>query len=137
MISSLVDVIERRKIMNTMVFEEYPLEDLTEIEKFYPLIEFQREERVYLMKVLQEALDKLDLSKKIKSYPRYIESQDKVRDFNTEKLDVLNKINQAHDSKDIILMDDLVDKLISINYHINQEIEKRIEFVQSLGEKPS
>lgn len=123
--------------MQSIIIEEYPLEDLTELEKFYPLIEFQREERVYLMKLLQETIEKLDSSKSVKKLPQYIKSQENVRELNTKKLEILNSINVAHEQRDIVLMDELVDKLVSLNYYINQEIENRIELVQSLGKRPS
>lgn len=123
--------------MQSIIIEEYPLEDLTELEKFYPLIEFQREEKVYLMKLLQETIEKLDSSKSVKKLPQYIKSQENVRELNTKKLEILNSINVAHEQRDIVLMDELVDKLVSLNYYINQEIENRIELVQSLGKRPS
>jgi len=123
--------------MQSVIIEEYPLEDLTELEKFYPLIEFQREEKVYLMKLLQETIEKLDSSKSVKKLPQYIKSQENVRELNTKKLEILNSINVAHEQRDIVLMDELVDKLVSLNYYINQEIENRIELVQSLGKRPS
>ena len=123
--------------MQSVIIEEYPLEDLTELEKFYPLIEFQREEKVYLMKLLQETIEKLDSSKSVKKLPQYIKSQENVRELNTKKLEILNSINVAHEKRDIVLMDELVDKLVSLNYYINQEIENRIELVQSLGKRPS
>lgn len=123
--------------MQSIIIEEYPLEDLTELEKFYPLIEFQREERVYLMKLLQETIEKLDSSKSVKKLPQYIKSQENIRELNTKKLEILNSINVAHEQRDIVLMDELVDKLVSLNYYINQEIENRIELVQSLGKRPS
>ena len=123
--------------MQSIIIEEYPLEDLTELEKFYPLIEFQREEKVYLMKLLQETIEKLDSSKSVKKLPQYIKSQENVRELNTKKLEILNSINVAHEKRDIVLMDELVDKLVSLNYYINQEIENRIELVQSLGKRPS
>ncbi|MBP2028236.1 Skp family chaperone for outer membrane proteins [Acetoanaerobium pronyense] len=123
--------------MQSIIIEEYPLEDLTELEKFYPLIEFQREERVYLMKLLQETIEKLDSSKSVKKLPQYIKSQENVRELNTKKLEIHNSINVAHEQRDIVLMDELVDKLVSLNYYINQEIENRIELVQSLGKRPS
>lgn len=123
--------------MQSLIIEKYPLEDLTELEKFYPLIEFQREERTYLMKLLQETIEKLDSSKSVKKLPQYIKSQENVRELNTKKLEILNSINIAHEQRDIVLMDELVDKLVSLNYYINQEIENRIELVQSLGKRPS
>lgn len=123
--------------MQSVIIEEYPLEDLTELEKFYPLIEFQREEKVYLMKLLQETIEKLDSSKSVKKLPQYIKSQENVRELNTKKLEILNSINVTHEQRDIVLMDELVDKLVSLNYYINQEIENRIELVQSLGKRPS